>query len=152
MNRFFQCRLALVAAAAFYVWGIAPATALENPDAPDLLARFEQRMQPFAARFADQSSTAGIAQAGAVYAKALDSELNQAYRQLLAKLDTASAEKLRASQRAWLAHAKAETAFIDVSWTQERFGTSSVLSKWDYSNTLTKERTRALLLYLQNYQ
>ena len=93
-----------------------------------------------------------MAQAGAAYAKALDRELNQAYRQLLAQLDTASAEKLRASQRAWLAYAKAEAAFIDASWTQERFGSSSVLSKWDYRNTLTKERTRALLLYLQNYQ
>lgn len=126
--------------------------ALENPDAPDLVAGFEQRMKPLAIRFSEESSSAGMAQAGAAYAKALDRELNQAYRQLLAQLDTASAEKLRASQRAWLAYAKAEAAFIDASWTQERFGSSSVLSKWDYRNTLTKERTRALLLYLQNYQ
>ena len=127
------------------------AWALDNPDAPDRVAAFSQRMQPLQDAFATQTTQQGLAAAGAAYAKALDAELNRSYQQLLGRLDASAAEKLRISQRAWLAHIKAETAFIDANWTPAHFGSSSALSRIDYRNTLVRERVVVLLRYLQNY-
>ena len=52
-----------------------------------------------------------IACAAEASAKA-DKELNQVYRQLMSQLGRDEQEKLRISQRAWLAYRKANTAFV----------------------------------------
>lgn len=140
--------------AAVLLWalaGLSPALALDNPDTPDLVAAFEQRMKPLEAHFGEQTTTVATNEAGQAYAKALDAELNRSYLQLLSKLGEGDAKKLRASQRAWLQHAKAENDFIDSNWSQANFGTSAVFSRWTYRNALTKQRVTSLLYYLQNY-
>ena len=74
------------------------AHAIDNPDAPDYVAEFEQRAQPFEKHFNDQVSIVDIGQAGMAYAKFLDKEFNQAYQLLLKKITNPEArEQLKKS-------------------------------------------------------
>ena len=127
------------------------AMAVDNPDAPDRLAAFEQRIQPLEAAVANQNTTADMLRASSAYAKQLDVELNQTYRELMAKVGATGAQKLRASQRNWLAFMTTEAAFIDGTWNAKDFGSTSVLSRSEYRNRVTKARIIQLLDYLRSY-
>jgi uncharacterized protein YecT (DUF1311 family) len=128
------------------------AHAIDNPDAPDYLAEFEQRAQPFEYHFSGQTRTSDINQTGAAYAKFLDKELNRAYQRLMSKLNNPKVrEQLRKSQRAWRAYYQAETDFIWINWVPANFGDSYALSRQDYRNSLVKKRVEVLLNYLRNY-
>jgi uncharacterized protein YecT (DUF1311 family) len=128
------------------------AYALDNPEAPDYVAEFQQRARPFENNFDKQTSIYDTSQAGVAYAKFLDKELNQAYQSLLKKLDDPKArEQLRKSQRAWLTYYQAETNFIWTNWVTTNFGSSYELSRQSYRNALVKERIEVLLNYLRNY-
>lgn len=121
--------------------------AVDHPDAPDYVAAFEQRAQPFA----DALYEARDAAANAAYSAFLDRELDLAYRELLTRVDAEARPKLQASQRAWLAFYEAELAFIAGNWTPRNFGSSSALSRADYRADLVKARILTLLNYLKNY-
>ncbi len=121
--------------------------ALDHPDAPDYVAAFEQRAQPFADAVHETTDT----DATAAYSAFLDCELNLAYRELLARVDAEARPKLQASQRAWLAFYEAELAFIAGNWTPRNFGSSSALSRADYRADLVRARILTLLNYLKNY-
>lgn len=127
------------------------AMAVDNPDAPDRLAAFEQRIQPLEAAVANQNTTADMLRASSAYAKQLDVELNQTYRELMAKVGANGAQKLRASQRNWLAFITTEAAFIDGTWNAKDFGSASALSRSEYRNRVTKARIVQLLDYLRSY-
>ncbi len=127
------------------------AMAVDNPDAPDRLAAFEQRIQPLEAAVANQNTTADMLRASSAYAKQLDVELNQTYRELMAKVGATGAQKLRASQRNWLAFMTTEAAFIDGTWNAKDFGSTSALSRSEYRNRVTKARIIQLLDYLRSY-
>jgi len=127
------------------------AHAVDNPDAPDEVAAFEQRAKPLEEYFLSQSRTADIDRAGTAYAKFLDKELNRAYQLLLKQLDPVAREQLKKSQRAWLAYYQVEAEFINTNWMPARFGNSYALSRQDYRNTLVKNRILTLLNYLRSY-
>lgn len=127
------------------------AMAVDNPDAPDRLAAFEQRIQPLEAAIGNQNTTADMLRASSAYAKQLDVELNQTYRALMAKLGAPAAQKLRAAQRSWLSFMTTEAAFIDGTWNAQDFGSASALSRSEYRNRLTKARIVQLLDYLRSY-
>lgn len=127
------------------------AMAVDNPDAPDRMAAFEQRIQPLEAAVANQNTTADMLRASSAYAKQLDVELNQTYRELMAKVGATGAQKLRASQRNWLAFMTTEAAFIDGTWNAKDFGSTSALSRSEYRNRVTKARIVQLLDYLRSY-
>lgn len=127
------------------------AMAVDNPDAPDRMAAFEQRIQPLEAAVANQHTTADMLRASSAYAKQLDVELNQTYRELMAKVGANGAQKLRASQRNWLSFMTTEAAFIDGTWNAKDFGSTSALSRSEYRNSLTKARIVQLLGYLRSY-
>ena len=127
------------------------AMAVDNPDAPDRLAAFEQRIQPLEAAVANQNTTADMLRASSAYAKQLDVELNQTYRELMAKVGATGAQKLRASQRNWLAFMTTEAAFIDGTCNAKDFGSTSALSRSEYRNRVTKARIVQLLDYLRSY-
>lgn len=127
------------------------AMAVDNPDAPDRMAAFEQRIQPLEAAVANQNTTADMLRASSAYAKQLDVELNQTYRELMAKVGANGAQKLRASQRNWLAFMTTEAAFIDGTWNAKDFGSTSALSRSEYRNRVTKARIVQLLDYLRSY-
>jgi uncharacterized protein YecT (DUF1311 family) len=129
----------------------ASAWAIDNPDGPDRTAQFLTRARPFEQRVSDAASDRAVAVAQSEYAKFLDGELNQSYRELLGHLDAGAKAALVDSQRAWLQFRDSEGRFIDRNWVPENFGSSSAMSRADYRAALVKQRILSLLAYLQNY-
>ena len=124
--------------------------ALDNPDAPDYVGDFLQRAQIHEQNIQHEAQTTqDYVVAYAAYEKFLDQELNAVYTQLLAQLDDKAQQNLRESQRKWLAHRNAEFSFIAQNWTPENFGSSSAISRGDYSAKLIKDRVVTLLHYLR---
>jgi uncharacterized protein YecT (DUF1311 family) len=130
----------------------APALGIDDPDAPDLMAAFEQRAVPYEARISQEArTTQEIAQAYAEYQRFLDAELTKAYRELATKLAPAPRVMLIQSQRRWLAYRDAGFHFIDDNWTQAQFGTSATMSRGAYRCSIVKGRITELIQYLKNY-
>lgn len=130
----------------------APALGIDDPDAPDLMAAFEQRAAPYEARISQEArTTQDIAQAYGDYQRFLEAELTKAYRELALKLAPAPRLRLIQSQRRWLAYRDAGFRFIDDNWTQARFGTSATLSRGAYRCSIVKGRVTELIQYLKNY-
>jgi uncharacterized protein YecT (DUF1311 family) len=71
-----------------------------------------------------------------------DAELNKTYEALLTKLpDVGSKEKLKQSQRAWLAFRDAEAAFVA---DQTRGGSMAPTIRYETMTELTKQRIKQL--------
>lgn len=129
----------------------APAWAVDNPDAPNYVAEFEQRAKPFEDKIDQAAGSGAVVEAYAGYERFLDDELNHAYAALARKLDLKGKLQLQRSQRAWLTFRDAEATFIRDNWTMQRFGSSSQLSRGAYRSTIAKDRILGLLNYLKNY-
>lgn len=127
-----------------------PCWAIDNPDAPDLLAAFQARAQPLEERRSAASGGPGQAQAARAYAAFLEAELNQAYQGLLPPLARPARTALVVSQRQWLRFRDAEGAFIDGHWVAPDFGSSAAQSRADYRAELVRQRVLSLLAYRQN--
>ena len=130
---------------------LAPAWAIDNPDAPDLVAAFQSRAQPFEARLSETTGGPGLPQAARAYAIFMETALNQAYQSLLPKLGKPAYAVLQLSQRQWLRFRDAEEVFIDGNWVAQDFGSSAALSRADYRAGLVKQRVLSLLACRQNY-
>jgi uncharacterized protein YecT (DUF1311 family) len=139
------------AAALVFVSFTASVGAIDNPDAPDRVASFERRAEPFEKQLSATDGGSAATRAGHAYAAFLDAELNTAYRALLYHLDSPAREALVESQRRWLRFRDADYAFITRHWTRERSGSSASLSIAGYRNTLVKERIVRLLRYAAEY-
>lgn len=81
------------------------------------------------------------AEAAAEFAKA-DKELNEVYAKVLGVLDDTSKEKLKKSQRAWVAYRDAEADFS--ADAEARGGSMWPLVHEGTRTRLTKERVRSL--------
>ena len=126
--------------------------AVENPDAPDYVADFQNRAQVFEDAVHQQArTTQDTLKAYAEYEQFLDKELNRSYQSVSAKLDTDRKEKLKRSQREWIKYRDAEFAFIAANWTNKDFGSSATLSRGAYRTTIMRDRVMILLNYLKNY-
>ncbi len=129
-----------------------PCCAIDNPDAPDYVADFQQQAQIFATAIQKNASTTqDYLKSYTDYEQFLGKELNTAYKALMAKLDTERQNKLKQSQRDWLKYRTAEFTFIADNWTSNKFGRSSVLSRGAYRTTIMRDRVVLLLNYLKNY-
>lgn len=126
--------------------------AIDNPDAPDYVADFIARAQPYEQAISERAGSSGQQEQFADYEKFLDAELNKAYHALAQRLDGPRRNALQDAQRRWVAFRDAEYRFIASNWTVEQFGTSSALSRGSYRASLVKERTLELLQYLKNYR
>ncbi|HEU0049807.1 MAG TPA: lysozyme inhibitor LprI family protein [Nitrososphaera sp.] len=72
----------------------------------------------------------------------VDAELNKIYQSLLAKLaDTEAKNKLRESQRAWIAFRDAEAAFAA---DQFRGGSAAPVLRWTSMTETTEQRIKQL--------
>jgi uncharacterized protein YecT (DUF1311 family) len=88
-----------------------------------------------------QTQTAMNAQARTEFVRA-DAELNKAYEALLKKLpDRQGKEKLKQSQRAWLAFRDAEAAFTA---DQARGGSMAATIRYETMTELTQQRIKQL--------
>lgn len=131
---------------------VVPSHAVDNPDAPNRLAEFETRALAFEQSLAATDGGSAAARAGQRYEQFLDSELNAAYRALLAQLRGPAREALIRSQRQWIQFRDLELKFIDAHWTPEKNGTSYSLSVAQYRATLVKGRIAQLLRYSAEYR
>ena len=127
------------------------AHAIDNPDAPNHQAAFLARAQPFEKRLAEVAGGPEFSPAAAAYARFLDAELNQAYRQLRDQLRGDPRQALTFSQRQWGQFRDAEVEFIGGNWSPKNFGSSSAITRADYRATLIRQHIMMLLAYLQNY-
>ena len=127
-----------------------PCWAIDNPDAPDLLAAFQAHAQPLEARRSETAGGPGQAAAARAYAAFLEAELNQAYQALLPQLARPARAALVLSQRQWLRFRDAEGAFIDGHWVAPDFGSSAALSRADHRAELVRQRVWSLLAYRQS--
>jgi uncharacterized protein YecT (DUF1311 family) len=93
-----------------------------------------------------QTQAAMNAQARAEFVQA-DAELNRKYEALLAKLpDAESRQKLKESQRAWLAFRDAEAAFAA---DQAGGGSMAPTIRYETMTELTQQRIKQLKLHLE---
>ena len=93
-----------------------------------------------------QTQVATNPEAHADFVKA-DAELNKTYEALLKKLpDAESKEKLKQSQRAWLAFRDAEAAFAA---DQARGGSMAPTIRYETMAQLTQQRIKQLKLHLE---
>ena len=125
--------------------------AIDNPDAPDVVAEFETRAQIFETNIENQISTSDIKRTYLEYEKSLDKELNQAYSALMKHVSSKSRKNLMASQKRWIQFRDAEFLFIDNNWTLETFGSSYAISRGASRTTILRNRVVELLYYLRNY-
>lgn len=129
-----------------------PCPAIDNPDAPNHVAEFENRAAPYEARITEQGgTTAEVRDALAEYERFLDRELNAAYKSLMKQLEEPLKTSLRHSQRQWIAYRDVEFQFIEETWTRAAFGSSAVLSRGQYRAAIIKARVRQLYAYLMNF-
>lgn len=125
--------------------------AIDNPDVPDYTAEFEARARPFKEAFANQTGSLEIIREGERFSDFLDQEMKKAIDSLNHHLKSDAWQKLQTSQAAWQKYYQTESAFIIENWTKDQFGTSYVLPRSDYLNTLKETRIKILLSYLKNY-
>ncbi len=88
-----------------------------------------------------QSQQEMTAEAAAAFTKA-DKELNEVYAKVLANLDDEAKERLKKSQRAWVAFRDAEAAFR--ADAEARGGSMWPLIHEGVRSRLTKERVKGL--------
>jgi len=126
--------------------------AIDNPDAPDYVGEFEKRIATHEKYVMQEAkTTVDIDQGYVKLEKALDQELNAAYKLLISKLDAKEKESLKSSQTQWLKFRDAEFKWIVENWNNKKFGSSSSISRGHYRSTIIKERVLQLLNYLKNY-
>lgn len=125
-----------------------PSFAIDNPDAPDLVAQFESREKPFITAIEKPSNTtADYSVAYTNYLKFLDKELNTIYKTLRTKLPEEKQKQLKASQLSWIKYRDLEFVFIDNTWTNKDFGTSSAISRGQYKAGVVRSRVVQLMGY-----
>ncbi len=126
--------------------------AIDNPDAPDHVSAFQQRAQTHEQGIAQTPhTTQSYGDAYAAYEAFLDQELNAAYTQLLSHLNAESGKALKQAQRQWLNYRDQEFEWIARNWTQENFGSSTIISRGDFRTKIIRDRVITLLHYLGNY-
>lgn len=126
--------------------------AIDNPDAPDLIAEFETREKPFIAAIEKPSNTTSDYSFGyANYLKFLDKELNTVYKTLRTKLPQDKQKQLKASQLSWIKYRDLEFIFIDNTWTNKDFGTSSGISRGQYKTSVVRNRIVELMHYVKTF-
>lgn len=126
--------------------------AIDNPDAPDLVAEFELREKPLVAAIQKPTNTTtNFSIAYASYQDFLDKELNKVYKTLSKDLPADKQKQLKASQVSWLKYRDLEFAFIDDTWTNKDFGTSSGISRGQYKASIVRNRVYQLMSYAGSY-
>lgn len=85
-----------------------------------------------------------VACAAEAFAKA-DKELNEVYQQLLSRLDEQAKEKLKETQRAWLAYIKANVSFV---YHVEGDGSAGRMVAWNQNEQATLARIKELRSWL----
>lgn len=124
------------------------AFAIDNPDAPDLVAEFKAREQSLIA--AAENPNNGYRDyllAYTNYLEFLDEELNTVYQNLRSKLPEDQKKQLKDSQVNWIKYRDLEFTFIENTWTKADFGSSSSISRGQYKASVVRNRVIQLMHY-----
>jgi len=131
---------------------IGGACALDNPDAPDLIAEFQQREQVYLAAIDNpKNSTRDFLIAYDDYLLFLDKELHKASEVMMLTLPEARKLELMASQQNWIKYRDTEFKLIENTWTRTDFGSSSGISRGDFRTSIVKDRIMQLLHYAKSF-
>jgi uncharacterized protein YecT (DUF1311 family) len=126
--------------------------AIDNPDTSDYVGEFEKRIAPLEKYITQGAKTTLDVDQGYVkLERALDQELNAAYKLLISKLDSKEKESMKSSQIQWLKFRDTEFKWIIENWDNKKFGSSAAISRGQYRTTIIRERVMHLLNYLKNY-
>ncbi len=129
-----------------------PAFAIDNPDAPDFIRKFEDQEEVYLKLInTPHNSSKDYLIAYDDYLKFLDDELNKAYQLIKLKLSIERQQELKKSQRIWVKFRNAEFELIKNNWNRQNFGSSASLSRGSYKSTIIKNRVLQLLHYVKNY-
>lgn len=123
------------------------ANAIDNPDAPDLVAEFETREKPLVDSAENTNGYRASLVAYTDYLNFLDKELNAVYKTLQAKLPADKQQQLKLSQVAWLKYRDLEFALIENAWTKADFGSSSSITRGQFKANIVRDRVIQLMHY-----
>ena len=125
--------------------------AIDNPDAPDLIAAFEAKEKPIlaTAENPDNGYRASLV-AYTDYLTFLDKELNTVYKSLQSKLPKDKQDGLKQSQVNWLKYRDSEFSLIEGTWTKENFGSSSSITRGQYKAAIVRDRVIQLMHYTKS--
>lgn len=123
------------------------ANAIDNPDAPDLVAEFETREKSLLDSAENSSGYRASLMAYTDYLNFLDKELNAVYKNLQAKLPADKQQKLKQSQVAWLKYRDLEFTLIENTWTKADFGSSSSITRGQFKANIVRDRVIQLMHY-----
>lgn len=122
--------------------------AIDNPDAPDLVAEFEFREKLFIETAENpKNGYRDYLLSYTNYLEFLDKELNVVYQSLRENISEDQKQKLKESQVDWLKFRDREFSFIENTWTRADFGTSSSISRGQYKVTIVRNRVIQLMHY-----
>lgn len=126
--------------------------AIDNPDAPNLVANFESRENVYRQAVNNpHNSNRAMLQAYDRYQLFLDTELSKAYQTLKVNLAEKQQQELEIARKNWLRFRDAEFTLINNNWTRSNFGSSANLSRGAYRSSIIRARIIQLLHYAQNY-
>lgn len=123
------------------------AAALDNPDAPNLVADFEARERPLVETIKDVAGYREELLAYTGYLEFLDKELNAVYKTVQSRLPQENQQQLKQSQISWLRYRDLEFALIEATWTKDDFGTSSGMTRGQHKAAIVRARVIQLMHY-----
>lgn len=123
------------------------AAALDNPDAPNLVADFEARERPLVETIEDVAGYREGLLAYTGYLEFLDKELNAVYKTVQSRLPQENQQQLKQSQISWLRYRDLEFALIEATWTKDDFGTSSGMTRGQHKAAIVRARVIQLMHY-----
>lgn len=123
------------------------ASAVDNPDAPNLVADFEARERPLVETIEDVAGYREGLLAYTDYLEFLDKELNAVYKTVQSRLPQENQRQLKQSQISWLRYRDLEFALIEATWTKDDFGTSSGMTRGQHKAAIVRARVIQLMHY-----
>lgn len=126
--------------------------AIDNPDAPNYLEEFSAKASEYEqVVHQDAETTAEIAAAYRQYIGFLETELAEAESAVDPELTDTDRIKFKEAREAWRNYQKSEQEFIASVWQQERFGSSSGISRLAFYAHMLKARVELLQIYRMQF-
>lgn len=126
--------------------------AIDNPDTPDYVNNFLTEAKVYEDKISGcDCDTVELRKRYSDFNMFLEERLSHAKR-LVGHFVKGEAKKtFISSQASWEAYSQKEKEFILANWTKESFGTSYLLSRFNYTTSIDKQRVITLYSYAKNY-
>ncbi len=126
--------------------------AIDNPDAPDYVNNFLTEAKVYEDKISEcNCDSIELRDRYGDFNMFLEEKLSHAKRLVGHFVKGVAKEKFLSSQAAWEIFSQKEKEFVSANWTRESFGTSYLLSRLNYTNSINKQRVITLYYYAKNY-